>query len=441
MDGGSWGGGGGGGGSGAWAPPAEGVPPAYADPYGQPDPYAGVYDIPGGPERMDEVATVVQNVDYTGADYAQSMGGYTQTKEFQETAAKVGFLWKKGGSKEKSGFSLGGKGWSRRFFVMDGTNLLYYSSMDDRSIGIPEKGKVVLNDFKIRPTGRSASGVDDGKPGTFGFALVSATRDFDLAAESEADKQDWMRFLQSVLDMVEGKVLVSDSQVERAAEHYRQGNKHLMEGQNELAVQEYTTSIGMNPAYEDAYYNRGISYLNTGINAKLAITDFSQVIKMNAGCASAYNNRGISYKQENKVELAIADYRACLKLEPSDEYAMKNLQLCEEELATMGRYVEAPLGHDYSGYMYRQTPSHYFAKRFLTIQGGMLSDTMSDSVLNGFNAAVRDITRVMPQFDEPYCSTAPECEFQVMYGRTLIRLRAPTAQARLEWIAALGGER
>ena len=64
-------------------------------------------------------------------------------------------------------------------------------------------------------------------------------------------------------------------------EHYRKGNKFLLDQQDPLAVVEYTKAIGLNPAYEDAYYNRGIAYLNTGCNAKLAVTDFTQVIKMN----------------------------------------------------------------------------------------------------------------------------------------------------------------
>lgn len=181
------------------------------------DPYAGMYDVPGGgPERIDEVATVVQNVDYAGADYAQSVGGYTQTKRYEETAAKFGWMWKKGGSKEKSktAVMLEGrrKNWSRRFFVTEGTNLLYYVSMDDRSMGIPEKGKVVLNDFVIRPS------IEDAKPGTFGFALSSPTREFELACESEDEKRSWIEYLQSVLDKIAGKVLVSDSNIERAAE-------------------------------------------------------------------------------------------------------------------------------------------------------------------------------------------------------------------------------
>ena len=46
---------------------------------------------------------------------------------------------------------------------------------------------------------------------------------------------------------------------------------------------------------------------------------------------------------------------------------------------------------------------------------------------------------VTPQFDEPYCSTVPECEFQILYGRQLVRLRAQTPQDKADWIAALGG--
>jgi hypothetical protein len=40
-----------------------------------------------------------------------------------------------------------------------------------------------------------------------------------------------------------------------------------------------------------------------------------------------------------------------------------------------------------------------------------------------------------------YCSTAPECEFQLQFGRQLIRLRALNPESRAQWIRALGGER
>ena len=60
-------------------------------------------------------------------------------------------------------------------------------------------------------------------------------------------------------------------------------------------------------------------------------------------------------------------------------------------------------------------------------------------LLKGFSTAVSAIVHVTPQFDEPYCSTVPECEFQILYGRQLIRFRAQTPQEKADWIAALGG--
>ena len=363
----------GGGGGGFGGAPPEGVPPAAG---GQG--WGSMYDVPGAAgSEMEEIATAVGNVDYTGQDYGAALGGYAETRSFTETSEKVGWIWKKGGSKEKSKamIMLEGrrKNWTRRYFVMEGTNLLYYISPNDRSMGIPEKGQIVLNDFVIRPD------AEDAKPGTFGFALASSNRVFELACESEAERDSWITFLQGVLDKVAGKVLVSSASVDAATAHYRAGNGHLVDGNDMFAVQEYTAAIGLNPAYEDAYYNRGIAYLNTGQNQKLAITDFTQVIQMNSTCASAYNNRGIAYKQDGKTELAIADYRTCLQLEPSDEYAQKNLLMCEEELRSKGGSVAMPLGHDYQGYVYRQTPSHFFSKRFLTLQGGVLADKMEDS--------------------------------------------------------------
>jgi tetratricopeptide (TPR) repeat protein len=169
------------------------------------------------------------------------------------------------------------KNWQRRWFVVEGTNLEYYAHPNDRQLGIPPKGKVVLNDFRIQ-RGDVEHVAGYAKPS---FALVSSSREFLLACDTDDERGGWMVHLQSILDKVVGRVAVADASVEKATEHYRQGNKHLLEQQDQLAIAEYTRSIGLNPAYEDAYYNRGIAYLNTGCNAALAITDFTQVIKMN----------------------------------------------------------------------------------------------------------------------------------------------------------------
>lgn len=489
--------------------PSEGVPPA------------GGYDFENfsGPERVDEIATVVQDVDYGGDrfDEAAALGGYTQQKQFRETAAKVGWMWKRGGSKEKSKVDLvlegRRKNWSKRWFVVEGTNLLYYSSPNDRQMGIPPKGKVVLNDFMLQ---RAADEVVSGEH-KFCFMLASSTREFLLGCDADAERGTWTQYLQSILDQVTGKVSVTSANIDKAAEHYRQGNKHLLDAQDPMAIAEYTASIGLNPAYEDAYYNRGIAYLNTGCNAKLAITDFTQVIKMNAyvhheyqhdlrrayifrtmayhapaccylfvctrTCSSAYNNRGISYKQLGKTLQAVDDYRKCLEIDPSDEYARKNLELCEEEEAakskslvgiatTVAKGVQKMSQIDYgtatgdmAGYVYRQTPQHFFAKRYLTLRDGILIDNQDDQLLRGFTVEVGAIRKVMGMFDEPYasihqtltpayltrcamllphlryCSTVPECEFQLMFGRQLIRLRTLSPEARHQWVAALGGER
>jgi tetratricopeptide (TPR) repeat protein len=56
-------------------------------------------------------------------------------------------------------------------------------------------------------------------------------------------------------------------------------------------------------------------------------------------CSSAFNNRGISYKQLGKTIQAIEDYRQCLQIDPSDEYARKNLELCEQEEAAKSQSV------------------------------------------------------------------------------------------------------
>ena len=121
-----------------------------------------------------------------------------------QTSDVVGWMWKRGGSKEKSKLDLvlegRRKNWSHRWFVVEGTNLLYYVSPDDRQLGIPPKGKVVLNDFLIQ-RGGTESVAGCAKPS---FMLASSTREFLLACDTEEERGQWMQNLQSILDRVSG---------------------------------------------------------------------------------------------------------------------------------------------------------------------------------------------------------------------------------------------
>jgi len=65
---------------------------------------------------------------------------------------------------------------------------------------------------------------------------------------------------------------------------------------NDLAINECTKAIALNPKDPSTYINRGNAYLHKG-QLDQAITDFSKAIELNprSGSERAYNNRGNAY--------------------------------------------------------------------------------------------------------------------------------------------------
>ena len=63
----------------------------------------------------------------------------------------------------------------------------------------------------------------------------------------------------------------------------------------------------MNPNYVDAYYNRGLAYINTG-NYAAAIEDFNKAIQINPNMAEAYYCRGHCYQAMNNTFQANNDF-------------------------------------------------------------------------------------------------------------------------------------
>ena len=78
----------------------------------------------------------------------------------------------------------------------------------------------------------------------------------------------------------------------------------------------------------------------------LAIEDCSEAIRLNPSFAAAYNNRGNAYRILGQQELAIRDYEEATRLDPNDEGACYNLASALEQIDThkalrvWGRYLQ-----------------------------------------------------------------------------------------------------
>ena len=66
---------------------------------------------------------------------------------------------------------------------------------------------------------------------------------------------------------------------QQAVEHYDRGVNYQEQGQLDLAIEEYTQAIALDPQLAEAYYNRGIAYGNKG-DLDRAIADYGQAIAL-----------------------------------------------------------------------------------------------------------------------------------------------------------------
>jgi len=102
-----------------------------------------------------------------------------------------------------------------------------------------------------------------------------------------------------------------------SALHLFKGSIHNYKGQRNLAVEEFTKAIEIDPKYAVSYYSRGTIYNKIGEYDK-AISNFTKVIKLSPKYDGAYSNRAISYHKKGLVDRAIRDYSKAIKMDPKD---------------------------------------------------------------------------------------------------------------------------
>lgn len=103
-------------------------------------------------------------------------------------------------------------------------------------------------------------------------------------------------------------------------DHIRRGDRADEEGSIDLAIEEYTKAIELEPDLAPAYSNRGTVYEELG-QYKKAIEDFTKAIELNPDNAFAYCNRGIAYGTLKQYKKAIEDYTQSITIDPLCEDA------------------------------------------------------------------------------------------------------------------------
>ena len=101
-----------------------------------------------------------------------------------------------------------------------------------------------------------------------------------------------------------------------AEEYFDKAYDYEKNGEYQLAIDNYTKCLRVDPDYADAYYNRGLAYGKGLYNLEDAISDFTRAIRIDPDYTNAYYNRGFAYDELGNYEDAIADYTRAIRIDP-----------------------------------------------------------------------------------------------------------------------------
>ena len=102
-----------------------------------------------------------------------------------------------------------------------------------------------------------------------------------------------------------------------AAYNYR-GYSHILAGDFDRALADYTKAIDLRPLYADAYYNRALVYDMHKNEREKAIYDFTKAVQLKPRFGDAYFGRGAAYAKSEKYDSAIADYDRAIEMLPQN---------------------------------------------------------------------------------------------------------------------------
>jgi len=115
---------------------------------------------------------------------------------------------------------------------------------------------------------------------------------------------------------------------------------------HEVAIRACTQLIKRNPRNATYYYNRAISYRETG-RADQALADYNRAIEINPRHFEAYNNRGTIFISRRDNERALEDFTRATQINPryaiahnNRGEALENMNRLEEALAAYTRAIE-----------------------------------------------------------------------------------------------------
>ncbi len=88
---------------------------------------------------------------------------------------------------------------------------------------------------------------------------------------------------------------------------------HTLRRSYDLAIEDYTTAIGIDSNFVPAYNNRGIVY-TARLEYEEALADFNRALDLDGGYILAFINQGIVYAIQGEYDTAVADFEQAISL-------------------------------------------------------------------------------------------------------------------------------
>ncbi|GAB9462563.1 hypothetical protein Gpo141_00000051 [Globisporangium polare] len=141
------------------------------------------------------------------------------------------------------------------------------------------------------------------------------------AAERQQQEEEEEETLEAKLD----KLMLGEDEknVKNASKAKELGNEVFAQGKYLDAIDCYTTALKLCPAEEDYAYNRAVYFSNRAAclirlgRPEEAIDDCSQSIELSPNYVKALIRRAEAYEKLDKLDEALRDYDAVLKIDPT----------------------------------------------------------------------------------------------------------------------------
>ncbi len=106
-------------------------------------------------------------------------------------------------------------------------------------------------------------------------------------------------------------------------------NRGILEARNhdpDTAIDDYNTSLSINPKLADAYVNRGAAHVMLQ-QFNEAVSDLTRGLSLGTKSPEvAYYDRAVAYEELGDVKAAYLDYKSALRVAPGYELAIRELK-------------------------------------------------------------------------------------------------------------------